>query len=1297
MDDEIEFHKENSFTSYSSTSSTKSSSPINIPSRPSRPVSPFLHISKMSLRSGTPSPPTESSSADYSSSKQSIPEITFSNDVSPEMERQDSVFYQSLVIKISQPVGSMSISPSSRDIVLATRKGLSIIDLENPYLAPRELHHLTKWEVADVQWNPHLSCDNWVASTSNQKALIWNLSSAIQHEHILHAHNRAISDINWHPFNSNMLATCSVDTYVHLWDLKSPKKPAKSFCAWIAGATQVKFNKKNEFILASAHGKDLYIWDTRKGSLPITKISAHTTKIYGIDWSRSNADNIITCSLDQSVKFWNIQELDTCQGVIHTNSPVWRARHTPVGNGILIMPQRSEKNLYLWNKENLQTRIHAFVGHHDVVKEFVWRVKSDGDPTIDNREFQLITWSKDKTLRFWPINDELLKEIGHERGRSINPTDQVKQTGKSTSTFRDLPMNNHSISPTLSTSTSYPPLRIISGSRAITNIPFRPSGASAGGGNIKGYMVAAGMLRRSLLWMQNVKMVKPSGEIGNTEYIPPNTHEEMAGVAQKFSNVEFEKLDIQGKYCTISLHGSRHAFIRINVTFPPQYPNKVLPIFDIQKTGMISIYNRTRMLKCLKDIARSCVSQNRPCLEACIRYLLGEHTQEDGQERYGKDDSDDENYINATRRTSYDKNLNYILGDKEDYNVPFPKLCGTKFNASGKLVCFFSSLRSPDASNNTRNNEKTSYTYTHPRSYDSWEQYRMISQLPRPITHYGRDDDDSYNEVDDDSNALLSFHSYLMSDLQDNANPSNNSLALFQSTKWDRYTVHMYDFSEWMPISQKLAKEYILHGDDPVEICKYNAQVAADNNRPDLKQVWLLASLILGQSGPTKFRNSLSSDEIILTGVYQKHASKRKEIGSEYDSFMSKAFHGLFEKFNLGFHPFGRSLVKDLLNHFSSVGDIQTAAMLSCVFRQPFPPHRKDNRANEFQLLTSGLVVGNNISSNTDYFNYYYRYPEKQNPYHYGFPSISGITFGESCNSSKSSYTEMVNYVTNGYGANPYGITPPTPSGYPYGQSEGSGITVPHTSHHHRRSTFGGTSKESNLFPSSISASPPRTPKKGSPATGGLNNRLDGWVGHEKPGEISDEKSCDLIFSFYSDDFDDEKRPIPVSLLDDQIETNVRYEQLRLAYAELLYHWGLFEARAELLKFMKFVRTTVGSPIGELQEPLEIDIHCSQCHSELKGAKYCVSCRNKKNAEIESKGATFVNRLSSNKHREESDYLRRAGIKCSICNRIVRGLSNFCMSCSHGGHTKHIHEWFEGNNECPTGCGCQCKIRNCNF
>jgi len=146
---------------------------------------------------------------------------------------------------------------------------------------------------------------------------------------------------------------------------------------------------------------------------------------------------------------------------------------------------------------------------------------------------------------------------------------------------------------------------------------------------------------------------------------------------------------VQGRSCTISLHGpwsgSGVALIRINITFPPQYPDKVAPIFDIQKTGMISIMYRTHMSQILNRIDTSHVSQKRPCLEACIRYLLGEYPQ-DGQERYGRDDSDDENYIYSTRRTSYDKNLIYILGDKDyDNNIPFPKLCGAKFCVTGNV------------------------------------------------------------------------------------------------------------------------------------------------------------------------------------------------------------------------------------------------------------------------------------------------------------------------------------------------------------------------------------------------------------------------------------------------------------------------------------------------------------------------------------------------------------------------------------------------------------------------------------
>ncbi|CAG8805769.1 1455_t:CDS:2, partial [Racocetra fulgida] len=93
----------------------------------------------------------------------------------------------------------------------------------------------------------------------------------------------------------------------------------------------------------------------------------------------------------------------------------------------------------------------------------------------------------------------------------------------------------------------------------------------------------------------------------------------------------------------------------------------------------------------------------------------------DGRDRYGREDSDEENLMNFNRRTSYDKNLTLLLGDKDDHNIPFP----------------VDSNNAPGSSNKI---QTSSYTYTHPRSYDSWEQYKMISRLPMPVTHNVADD-----------------------------------------------------------------------------------------------------------------------------------------------------------------------------------------------------------------------------------------------------------------------------------------------------------------------------------------------------------------------------------------------------------------------------------------------------------------------------------------------------------------------------------------------------------------------------
>lgn len=38
----------------------------------------------------------------------------------------------------------------------------------------------------------------------------------------------------------------------------------------------------------------------------------------------------------------------------------------------------------------------------------------------------------------------------------------------------------------------------------------------------------------------------------------------------------------------------------------------------------------------------------------------------------------------------------------------------------------------------------------------------------------------------------------------------------------------------------------------------------------------------------------------------------------------------------------------------------------------------------------------------------------------------------------------------------------------------------------------------------------------------------------------------------------------------------------------------------------------------------------------------------------------------------------------------VKGLYSWCEVCGHGGHTKHLKEWFSKHSWCPTGCGHVC-------
>ena len=111
-----------------------------------------------------------------------------------------------------------------------------------------------------------------------------------------------------------------------------------------------------------------------------------------------------------------------------------------------------------------------------------------------------------------------------------------------------------------------------------------------------------------------------------------------------------------------------------------------------------------------------------------------------------------------------------------------------------------------------------------------------------------------------------------------------------------------------------------------------------------------------------------------------------------------------------------------------------------------------------------------------------------------------------------------------------------------------------------------------------------------------------------------------------------------------------QYDEYLRCYANILNCWGLQNQSREV---MKFVCNTPMEHRG-----IEFSVYCYKCNAQVRGAQ-CLSCK-------------------------------YPAFNCAICHLGVKGLSNFCLSCGHGGHTAHLTQWFKSENECPTGCGCQC-------
>jgi hypothetical protein len=566
-------------------------------------------------------------------------------------------------------------------------------------------------------------------------------------EHTLNGHTRAITDINFSAHHPDILATCAVDGYVHCWDLRRSRGPVLTFVDWFGGATQVKYNRQDSHILASSHDRWLRIWDDRKGAAPLRSINAHESKIYGVDWNRTRSTAVVTCSLDKTIKFWDYgNELDDPERIIRTDFPVWRARHTPFGWGLLAMPQDTPGDLHLFerrlkgpnDKDSVAQTVKIFDGHgHSKVKEFLWRTRGGiTDDGLDNRDFQLVSWGNDGKLLLHSVDPQTLAAVGHVKGSKVHRNLNVTRKGAIYKTFRTV----DTTSPDKKTATITGPrpgssgLKVNSLSAGIKKMGLSRNAIRAPA--MRGKDISSkteDQVQKQIGWMSGIKFSKkengtssqkrptsrrlsllsPGFEQDADWDAPESLADEIVRINEQLPKIKFGEIQDDLGRVVASMDGpwgneGGVIYIQATISFPDQYPAKAAK-FTLGKTSLMSETTYDKLGREVNQIASGFVTRKQGCLEAALCYLLGEidleasTTFDDGEDMDGdldgladessSDDEDGAIPVGANAMVSQglesSATEDMLPNMSKNANVPMPRLCGGKFSFNGQLVCFF--------------------------------------------------------------------------------------------------------------------------------------------------------------------------------------------------------------------------------------------------------------------------------------------------------------------------------------------------------------------------------------------------------------------------------------------------------------------------------------------------------------------------------------------------------------------------------------------------------------------------------
>ncbi|KAK6460807.1 WD domain protein [Scheffersomyces coipomensis] len=187
---------------------------------------------------------------------------------------------------------------------------------QNEYL--KDLYHLNHKISINVSVNSIKISPNgktFACALSDSTIRIYDLVSG-EEIVILKGHTKGISDLEYSPINSDIIASCSDDLTIRIWSIKK-KTCLKILKKHTYHITTIKFTSKGNILISGSADETITIWDITTGRT-LKTLAAHSDPVSSISLTPDNSI-IVSSSYDGLMRLFDL-ETGQCLKTLTYNS-----------------------------------------------------------------------------------------------------------------------------------------------------------------------------------------------------------------------------------------------------------------------------------------------------------------------------------------------------------------------------------------------------------------------------------------------------------------------------------------------------------------------------------------------------------------------------------------------------------------------------------------------------------------------------------------------------------------------------------------------------------------------------------------------------------------------------------------------------------------------------------------------------------------------------------------------------------------------------------------------------------------